>query len=83
MVKQPHPVHAEITVQTSVGQCAPPRNPPRGQIPPPPPPPPRQSEAVKSHVVPQGVTPGLAIDRCSTEHENPVIFFYLFTVLNS
>ena len=24
MVKQPHPVHTEITVQTGVGQCAPP-----------------------------------------------------------
>ena len=33
MVKQPHPVHAEITVQTGVGRCAPPRNPPCGQIP--------------------------------------------------
>ena len=24
MVKQPHPIHAEITVQTGVGHCAPP-----------------------------------------------------------
>ena len=50
MVKQPHPVHAEITVQTGVGQCAPPpvthlvfKFPTPGQ-----------SETVKSPMVSQG-----------------------------
>ena len=55
-------VHAKITVQTDVGLCAPPLNPPRGQIPLP-----RVKQSgqiARGLSVGGGGTPGLAIDWC-------------------